>query len=133
MNMLLGFMGLGTTELMIVAGIFILLFGSIEFLQDAFILFHFIFYPTLTTFSSKVNIKLKLLRFSTISCLKIIRNVIILTNQFFIRIKANQCPYTSMYVLSLHQLANMPYTIHRYLRTKFIREVCVVNSLFKLV
>ena len=28
MNMLLGFMGLGTTELMIVAGIFILLFGS---------------------------------------------------------------------------------------------------------
>ena len=28
MNVLLGFMGLGTTELMIVAGIFILLFGS---------------------------------------------------------------------------------------------------------
>ena len=28
MNMLLGFTGLGTTELMIVAGIFILLFGS---------------------------------------------------------------------------------------------------------
>jgi len=28
MNTLLGFMGLGTTELMIVAGIFILLFGS---------------------------------------------------------------------------------------------------------
>ena len=28
MNMLLGFMGLGTTELIIVAGIFVLLFGS---------------------------------------------------------------------------------------------------------